>query len=71
MSHDKAVSVVERTDNALKSSAKTAELLDCSVRTIYRLVERGDLAAVRLGRVLRFEVSEIRRYVDENREATG
>jgi excisionase family DNA binding protein len=68
MSHDQAVSVIERTaDPALKSTTKTAQLLDCSVRTVYRLVERGDLAPIRVGRVLRFEVSEIRRYVDENR----
>lgn len=43
-------------------------MLDCSVRTVYRLVERGELAPVRLGRVLRFEVDEIRRYLDLNRE---
>jgi excisionase family DNA binding protein len=69
MSHGEAVSVADRTAPELRSTSKTAALLDCSVRTVYRLVERGELAPVRLGRVLRFEVDEIRRYLDQNREA--
>jgi excisionase family DNA binding protein len=69
MSHRESVSVVERTTPELRSTARTARLLDCSVRTVYRLVERGELAPVRVGRVLRFEVEEIRRYLDQNREA--
>ena len=36
---------------------------------VMMLVERGELAPVRVGRVLRFEVEEIRRYLDQNREA--
>jgi excisionase family DNA binding protein len=44
-------------------------LLDCSVRTVYRLVDRGELRPVRLGRVLRFELDEIREYLERSREA--
>jgi excisionase family DNA binding protein len=69
MGHNEAVSVVSRSEPDLRSTAKTAALLDCSTRTIYRLVERGELAPVRLGRVLRFEIDEIRRYLKQNREA--
>jgi len=70
MSHNEAESVVERTAPELRSTTKTARLLDCSVRTVYRLVERGELVPVRVGRVLRFDVGEIWRYLDENREAS-
>jgi len=67
--HEESVSAVERTTRVqLQSTTKTAALLDCSVRTIYRLVDRGELRPVRLGRVLRFEADEIERYLERNRE---
>jgi excisionase family DNA binding protein len=69
MSHDASFSVGERTTPKVLSTANTARLLDCSTRTLYRLIERGELTPVRLGRVLRFELDEIRRYLDEHREA--
>jgi excisionase family DNA binding protein len=43
-------------------------MLDCSVRTLYRLVERGELTPIRVGRDLRFELDEIRAYLDRHRE---
>jgi excisionase family DNA binding protein len=52
----------------LRSTAETARLLNCSTRTVYRLVDRRELRPVRLGRVLRFEPVEIERYVERNRE---
>ena len=68
MSHDTSVSVIQRTAPELRSTANTARLLDCSVRTVYRLIDRGELVPVRLGRVLRFELEEIERYLDRHRE---
>jgi len=70
VSHRESVTVAPEAPRSLelRSTAKTARLLDCSVRTVYRLVERGELAPVHVGRVLRFEVDEIRRYLHENRE---
>jgi excisionase family DNA binding protein len=68
MGHNESVSVAERTEPDLRSTIKTARMLDCSVRTVYRLVERGELAPIRVGRVLRFDLAEIRRYLTENRE---
>jgi excisionase family DNA binding protein len=68
--HTEAVSVTDRTasDPQLRSTAKTARMLDCSVRTLYRLVERGELMPIRVGRDLRFEVEDVRRYLDRHRE---
>ena len=68
MSHVQGVSGVER-PSPLRSTANTARLLDCSVKTVNRLVDRGELAPVRLGRVLRFELDEIERYLDRHRES--
>jgi excisionase family DNA binding protein len=69
--HTEAVSVADRTDQTepqLRSTAKTARMLDCSVRTLYRLVDRGELLPIRVGRDLRFEVEDVRRYLDRHRE---
>jgi excisionase family DNA binding protein len=44
-------------------------MLDCSTRTIYRLVIAGELSPVRVGRVLRFDVNEVREYLERHREA--
>ncbi len=54
----------------LRSTARTAALLDCSIRTVYRLVDRGELRPVRLGKVLRFELDEIKQYVERSREGS-
>lgn len=62
------MSTAAKPEPELRSTAHTARLLDCSVRTVYRLVERGKLTPVRLGRDLRFELAEIERYVDKHRE---
>ena len=71
MSHGKSLYEGHTTEPQLRTTASTARLLDCSVRTVYRLVDRGELSPVRLGRVLRFEVSEIERYLDRHREAVA
>jgi excisionase family DNA binding protein len=51
----------------LRSTASTAQMLGCSTKTIRRLIERGELTPVRLGRHLRFEVTEVERYIERNR----
>jgi excisionase family DNA binding protein len=71
MRHAETVSVRGRPVPELRSTANTARLLDCSVRTVYRLVKRGELRPVRLGRDLRFELGEIESYLDRNREVVG
>jgi excisionase family DNA binding protein len=68
VSHSPAVSTLDRPPPELRSTAKTAALLDCSIRTVYRLVDRGELRPVRLGRVLRFELDEIERYLSRHRD---
>ena len=38
---------------------------DLSRSTIYRLIERGDLKAVKVGKALRITDSEINRFIEE------
>jgi putative molybdopterin biosynthesis protein len=40
-----------------------ADLLNVNKMTIYRLVERGDLRAYRIGRALRFRPSEVEEFL--------
>ena len=53
-------------DRLLKPKEAAAEL-GVSVWTIYRLIMKGDLAAVRVGRLLRIPESSIDAYLDLRR----
>lgn len=48
---------------------ETADVLRVSRPTLYRLIRGGALGPVRVGERLRFERSEIRRYLDSSRTA--
>ncbi len=51
-------------NSSMMTSEEVAERLRIGIRTIPRLVERGDLRAVRVGtRVFRFDPAEVERYV--------
>lgn len=45
-----------------------AELLQISVRTLERWVAEGKLPAIRLGRLIRFDPDDIRKFIDERKE---
>ena len=45
---------------------EAAEMLGVHVNTIRREVNRGNLAAVRIGRVLRIRVAELHAYLKRN-----
>ena len=51
------------------SLARAAKILGVCVRTVRREIERGRLAAFRVGRSLRIPMSELRRYME--RELVG
>jgi excisionase family DNA binding protein len=42
----------------------TAEALDVSTKTVRRLLERGDLTAIRVGGRLRIDAADIRGYLE-------
>lgn len=46
---------------------QTAAWLGVSDKSIYRLVKARKLNAIRVGRALRFDPSDVRKYIDANR----
>jgi len=53
---------------ALLTTAQVAELLAVSERTVKRLVGRGGLRCVRLGRSLRFDPADVSWFVAARKE---
>jgi excisionase family DNA binding protein len=50
------------------TKAEAAQLLGYSVRTIERLVERGELAQIGSGGLARFDLDDLRAYEARNRK---
>jgi excisionase family DNA binding protein len=57
----------ERTFESLLSFDETRGILDCSRATLYRLLARGDLQAVKVGGRLKFQPEELRDFFDRER----
>lgn len=51
---------------AYKSVKAVAELLGVHKNTIYRMVDRGEVTAYRIGRVIRIEDTEIEKLKSKN-----
>ena len=51
------------------SPQTTAEMLDCSRAHVYRLLQAGELEAVKIGRSTRISVESIRRLATEGTNA--
>jgi excisionase family DNA binding protein len=59
---DPALHVVE----SLLTPEAVARLLACSPKSVYAWAARGDLLSVRLGRLVRFRPSDVRRFIEAN-----
>lgn len=42
---------------------EVAEHLDCAPNLVYRLIQRGDLRALRVGRLIRVPISALNEYL--------
>lgn len=51
------------------STKELAELLGVTELTIHRLVKKGDLVCVNVGRVRRFARSDIQAFIERNRSS--
>jgi len=51
----------------LLTPKQVAEELNVSVWTVYRLIKRGDLVAIRVGRLLRIPESSLEAFIDLRR----
>jgi excisionase family DNA binding protein len=47
-----------------------AEILGCRPRTVVKLRATGQLTAIKVGELLRFEPSEVERYIASRRQTT-
>jgi excisionase family DNA binding protein len=53
---------------ALLTVKEVAELLRIHQVTVYRMVRRRDLPSVRVGRELRFDPADLRRWIEAHKE---
>ena len=61
--------MIEKTECRLIPVREAALYLAVSVSTLYGWVWQRRIPFVKIGRALRFDVSDLERFVDENREA--
>ena len=52
-------------------SAEAARYLGITPKTLYRLINEGQLAAFRFGRVIRLKQSDVEAFVEESRIEPG
>ncbi len=52
----------------LLTVAKTADNLDVSEKSVYRLIQARKLRVIRCGRALRIHPDDLRDYIDANRD---
>lgn len=53
------------------STLKAANRMGITTRTLYRFIDRGDLPAYRFGRVIRLQLADVDRFVEECRVEPG
>ncbi|TML90708.1 MAG: helix-turn-helix domain-containing protein [Actinobacteria bacterium] len=53
------------------STQEAAEKLGITVRTLYRLIDHGDLAAYKFGRVIRLQEADVDEFINRSRIAPG
>jgi len=64
---------MQKTNNAtalperLLSLSDTAKILGCSMKTIRRRVDAGELATIRDGRLVRVHPNDLNRYIQSRR----
>ena len=52
----------------LMTAPEIARLLRVSGRTVFALVERGELPAARFGRCVRFDPSDVKQYIERAKQ---
>jgi excisionase family DNA binding protein len=53
------------------STAEVADYLGVNPRTLYRLIDEGDLPAYKLGRVIRLQESDVLAFIERARIKPG
>jgi excisionase family DNA binding protein len=53
------------------STKEAAELLGVTLRSLYRFIDEGSLAAYKFGRVIRLKAEDVERFIEACRIAPG
>ncbi len=53
------------------SSGAAAKRLGITTRTLYRLIDEGQIAGFRFGRVIRLRLDDVERFVEQSRIQPG
>jgi len=53
------------------STPAVAEFLGVNARTVYRLIDEGDLPAYKFGRVIRLQEADVLAFIERSRIAPG
>lgn len=53
------------------STAEAAKRIGVTSRTLYRLIDVGDVAAYRFGRVIRLKVVDVEEFIESSRIVPG
>jgi excisionase family DNA binding protein len=64
---DKAMGTSTTETRLLLTVAEAAKALAVSTRTIWSLTNRGELPAVRIGRAVRYEIGDLRAWIDRRK----
>jgi excisionase family DNA binding protein len=51
----------------LVNARQAAEMLAISERTLWTLTDRGDIPVIRIGRAVRYDPADLRRWVEANK----
>ena len=63
--------MIEKTQSRLFTVQEAARYLAVSASTLYGWVWQRRISFVKVGRALRFDVRDLERFIDENREAAS
>ena len=53
------------------STKEASEYLGVNLRTLYRFIDEGELAAYKFGRVIRLKADDVERFIESARIAPG
>ncbi|WP_419839199.1 helix-turn-helix domain-containing protein [Candidatus Poriferisodalis sp.] len=53
------------------STLKAANRMGITTRTLYRFIDRGELAAYRFGRVIRLRLDDVNAFIEQSRVEPG
>lgn len=62
---------MQREETVWLSTSQAASQLGITTRTLYRLIDSGQLPAYRFGRVIRLKEQEVESFVERSRIAPG